>query len=228
MSGKYDPPDKARLMATFRRTPCTPELMVAAAEAQFPLKVKHVDGASRATATETGAPVAHSHTGEADKRQKRGRKPVVTAQRVQMICELLATGETERACCVRAGIGSTAWNAAKRADSTLRDRLASARDDWARLRHAQYVAALYESQVARSAGQKALKPHPTKQANMVFWYLVKRVPLNFVALPENEIAAACERFRISIETWRRQECAFGLLRKIYTKRAAIRGGESGF
>jgi hypothetical protein len=122
----------------------------------------------------------------------------------------------------------TAWNISKRVDSTLRQRIASARDDWALLRAAQYAAALYESQSARSAGQKALKPHPTKQANTVFWYLVKRVPLNFVAIPETEIAAACERFSISPETWKRQERALGLLRKIYSKRAAIRGGGSDF
>ena len=77
--------------------------------------------------------------------------------------------------------------------------------------------------MARSAGQKALKPYPTKQDNMVFWHLVKRVPLNFVAIPAAEIVQACERFGITLETWRRQELAFGLLRKVYQKRAAIRG-----
>jgi len=49
------------------------------------------------------------------------------------------------------------------------------------------------------------------------------VPLNFAAIPETEIVQACERFSISLDTWRRQERAFGLLRKVYAKRAAIRG-----
>ena len=42
---------------------------------------------------------------------KRGRKTVVTPDRVQTICELLARGESERSACLRAGIGLTAWGA---------------------------------------------------------------------------------------------------------------------
>jgi len=34
-----------------------------------------------------------------------GRKPIVTPERVQVICELLANGESETAACRRAGIG---------------------------------------------------------------------------------------------------------------------------
>jgi hypothetical protein len=40
MSGKYDPPDKAALRAQNPRTDSICEVMVAAAEAQFPPKVK--------------------------------------------------------------------------------------------------------------------------------------------------------------------------------------------
>jgi hypothetical protein len=49
------------------------------------------------------------------------------------------------------------------------------------------------------------------------------MPLNFAAIPETEIKAACEKFNLPLDTWRRQEHAFGLLKKVYTKRAAIRG-----
>ena len=64
------------------------------------------------------------------------------------------------------------------------------------------------------------QPH---QANLVVWHLTTRVPLNIVAIPEVEIVSACERFNLPLETWRRQEGAFGLLQKVYAKRAAIRG-----
>src|SRR5437868_4396884 len=37
------------------------------------------------------------------------------------------------------------------------------------------------------------------------------------------ILSACNRFNLPLETWRRQERAFGLLKKVYGKRAAIRG-----
>jgi len=46
---------------------------------------------------------------------------------------MLARGESERAACLRAGIGLTAWNAAKRNSADLRERIAPARGDWARL-----------------------------------------------------------------------------------------------
>ena len=55
------------------------------------------------------------------------------------------------------------------------------------------------------------------------WHLTTRVRLNFVAVPETEIVLACERFNVPLDTWRRQERAFGLLRKVYAKRAGIRG-----
>jgi len=53
---------------------------------------------------------------------------------VQLICGLLARRASERAAYLRAGIGLTAWNTAKRSKAELRERIASARDDWARLR----------------------------------------------------------------------------------------------
>lgn len=223
--GKYDPPNKKQLLAQFRRTPCVPELMVAAAEAQFPSKVKTDGDASCARPTnETNLISADSQAhAEGSQSRRRGRKAVVTPERVKLICDLLAHGETERGACIRAGIGSTAWSAAKRVSSTLRDRIASARDDWARLRHGQRAAALYEAQSARDANRKVLKPHPTKQANWVVWHLVARVPLNFVAISEETIIAACEHYHMHLETWQRQAAAFGLMRKVYEKRARIRG-----
>ena len=216
MIGKYDPPNKAALLAQFNRTPSTVELAVAAAEAQFPPKAKADDEASRARVSEDAS----------SQPRKRGRKPVVTPERVQMICGLLAHGESEKSACIRAGLGLTAWNTAKRSDADLRARIAEARDDWARLRHARHAAALYESQSMRAANRKALKPRPTHQAKLVAWHLTYRVPLNFAAIPETEIAQACERFNLSLETWTRQERAFGLLRKVYAKRAKIRGEQS--
>ncbi len=49
------------------------------------------------------------------------------------------------------------------------------------------------------------------------------VPLHVAAITEQKINAACQRFGISLETWRLQERAFGLMRKVYAKRATIRG-----
>ena len=214
MSGKHDPPNKAALLARFNRTPSTVELAVAAAEAQFPPKAKTDDDASRAR---VGEEESNSQP------RKRGRKPVVTPERVEIICGLIARGESEKSACIRAGIGLTAWNTAKRSDPGLRERIAGARDDWARLRHVRHAAALYESQSMRAANRKALKPRPTHQAKLVAWHLTFRVPLHFAAIPQTDINEACERFNLSLETWTRQERAFGLLKKVYTKRAKIRG-----
>ena len=54
-------------------------------------------------------------------------------------------------------------------------------------------------------------------------HLTFRVPLNFAAIPEADIMQACERFGMSLDTWQRQERAFGLLKKVYAKRAKLRG-----
>jgi hypothetical protein len=75
----------------------------------------------------------------------------------------------------------------------------------------------------RPANRKAVKPQPTFQAKLVAWHLTTRVPLNVVAIPETEIASACERFNLPLETWRRQESAFRLLKKVYSRRAQLRG-----
>lgn len=217
MSKKHDPPNKDKLMASFRRTPSTTELMVAAAEAQFPSKVESEDDASRAKQPKdcTIAPPP----------LKRGRKPIVTPERVRVICEALSNGDSESLACMRAGISLTTWNKAKRADQGLRLRIESAREEWARLRHAQRAAALYESQAMRAANRKALKPQPTYQAKLVVRHLTVRLPLHFAAIPEAEIVSACERFSIPLETWRRQERAFHLMKKVYTRRAEIRGDQ---
>lgn len=42
-------------------------------------------------------------------------------------------------------------------------------------------------------------------------------------LGQHEIVAACERVNMHLETWQRQERAFGLMRRVYAKRAALRG-----
>jgi hypothetical protein len=43
------------------------------------------------------------------------------------------------------------------------------------------------------------------------------------AIPEADIKEACERFNLPLKTWGRQEHAFGLLKKVYAKRAKLRG-----
>jgi hypothetical protein len=120
-------------------------------------------------------------------------------------------------------VGQTAWSTAKRADAGLRARIAQARDQWAQLRHARHIATLQESRAMRMANRKAIKPQPTYQAKLVAWHLTFRVPLNYAAIPETEIAQACERFNLPLETWTRQEGTFSLMRKVYAKRAKIRG-----
>jgi hypothetical protein len=75
---------------------------------------------------------------------------------------------------------------------------------------------------------KRLKPQPTRQAKLVAWHLTFRVPLNFAAIPESDIKQACERFGMSLDTWQRQKHAFGLMKKMYAKRAKLRGEQHSF
>jgi hypothetical protein len=135
-----------------------------------------------------------------------------------MICELLAHGETERSACIRAGIGLTVGmllsETAQIYASVLQRLVTNGRKSGAR-----HTAALHESQGMRAANRKAPKPRPIHQANLVVWHLRAEVRLNIVAIPETEIIQACERFNLPPETWRRQESAFGLLKKVYARRA---------
>ncbi|MGI8481788.1 MAG: hypothetical protein ACR2MF_06975 [Chthoniobacterales bacterium] len=51
-------------------------------------------------------------------------------------------------------------------------------------------------------------------------YLSTQVPMNFAAIPEQEISVACERFNLSLDIWVRQERAFGLMKKVYASHSA--------
>ena len=75
----------------------------------------------------------------------------------------------------------------------------------------------------RAASRKAQRPRPIHQANLVVWHLSTRVPINIIAIPDEDIAAACKSFDLSLETWWQQARAFGLVQKIYGKRSKIRG-----
>lgn len=219
---KHDPPNKAQLLRDNPGIGSVCELMVE--HASLSAKTPNEGDASRASLSQDADSLAHTRARAVPPySKKRGRRHAVTPERVQMICAMLADGESERAGCLRAGISETSWTTAKRNDVGLRERIASARDEWAKRRHTRHVAALYESQSARAAGRKALKPQPIRQAKWMVRYLATRVPLHFAAIPEDEITQARERCGLSLETWRRQERAFGLMRKAYEQRAKIRG-----
>lgn len=223
MSGKYDPPDKATLLKGNPHVSSTTELMVAKAQAQFSEKAKAKEEASRATERQD----PHSPAAQAQQalypNLRRGRPRAVTASRTQLILDLVSKGETEQAACSQAGISSTCWCNAKRIDATLRDRVWEARDSWAQVKHVQYVATRYQSQIARAAGRKAIPPQPTRQAKWICHYLTVTVPLNLAAIPPGEIEAACARCNLSLESWERQERTFGLMKEVYQRRAKIRG-----
>ena len=50
----------------------------------------------------------------------------------------------------------------------------------------------------------------------------------FAAIPESDIKQTCERFGMSLDTWQLQKHAFGLLKKVYAKRAKLRGEQHSF
>lgn len=92
MSGKYDPPNKAALLAQNPRIDSIVELAVAAAEAQFPPKVKADGEASRARPAEDPKLLPRAQArAVAHPNLQRGRKRVVTPERVEMICGLAFT-----------------------------------------------------------------------------------------------------------------------------------------
>jgi hypothetical protein len=84
--------------------------------------------------------------------------------------------------------------------------------------------ALEESYAMRQSFRKAKKPKPTKQDCVVKWMLV-RLPLNFVQIPDEAIRQACQRVSLDYDQWRRQDQAFGILKAVYKKRSELRGDE---
>lgn len=226
--GRYDPPNKKALLMANPRIENICQLCVESALAEKPEMVEGESNASRASLREElKLSPAHARArAMTPPIQRRGRRPAVTEEKVQLVCDRLREGDTEQAALLRAGIGHSAWAIAKQRDEALVARVVLARDQWAQTRHAQHMAARYESQLMRSARRKALRPQPTKQVRLVKWHLISRVPLNFVEIPQSEIVAACEQYSLALETWQRQEKAFGLMRIVYAKRALLRGAQT--
>ena len=229
--GKYDPPDKAALLKANPHLTSIVEVAVESALLEMPEKPHRNPDSSRATETEnakspprTQARAVSLHKqNKVPKAGKRGRKSAITPQKVDLICDRLKQGETEQLALVFAGVSSSVWYAAKQRDNDLQERVNQAREQWARTKHAKLAATLFESQWARGAERRALRPRPTKQVEMVKWALTYRVPLNVVAFSSTEIEAACQQFNLHVDTWQRQSAAFGLLPKIYRRRALLRG-----
>jgi hypothetical protein len=192
-----------------------PRPMSGNASAQLSPKVTAKIEPSRAREREKGE--------TASARARAGRKRVATPERLQSVCALIAAGQTEEGACRSCGISLTAWSTAKRASAGLREHVALAREERAKARHQQFLFARHESQLSRAAGRKALGPQPTRRAKWIVRYLATQVPLNHAAIPHEAILEACGRVSLTEDDWRRQEQAFGLLRKVYEQRAKIRG-----
>jgi hypothetical protein len=79
------------------------------------------------------------------------------------------------------------------------------------------------ARATRMSARKAKKPSLPKQANLIRWVLTTQVPLDHIQIPEEMIREACNRYRYDYEEWLRVERRYGLMRKIYDRRAQIRG-----
>ena len=218
--GKYDPPDKERIMRENLNVCYLWQVIDSYQKPQFTPFPSVEDDASREK-TEVTSTFQNQQTNS----MKRGRKTVVTNNQILFICKTISEGATEKGACLQAAISVTAWNKAKKRCPEIRSKITEARKKAAELKYKQYQLARYESQIFRLAGKKAKRPQPTHQANLVMWHLIYRVPLNFTAIPQEEIQKACEQFNYTVGQWQRQATVFGLWDKIYAKRAKIRGDE---
>jgi hypothetical protein len=79
----------------------------------------------------------------------------------------------------------------------------------------------FRSQAMRAANRKVLKHKPTYQVKLVVWRLTISYSLILAAIPDTEIAEACERFKPAARNWPWQERAFGLLNKAYSRRPRL-------
>lgn len=223
--GKYDPPGKERIYKENLSVCYLWQVLTPPPKPQFTPFPNREDDASCARAEETSNFQNQPTNQQSNNQIMKGRKPVVTTERISIISKAISEGDTERLACLKAGIGLTAWNVAKRGNPELRNKIQASKTAWKELEYKRLQIARYETQHFRLAGKKAKRPQPTHQASMVRWHLTFRVPLNYGAIPENEIKAACERFNYTVQQWQAQANAFGLWHKIYSKRAKLRGDE---
>src|SRR4051794_13473653 len=124
----------------------------------------------------------------------RGRRPTLTPERVEKILQFVAEGDTEFAAAIRAGSAPPTWYSYKRRHPSVQACVDDAKAQAAAKRYEAHKAALREAYILRAANRRprSKKSSATKQARVVLWMLIYRVPLNIPTIPEPEIRRACE------------------------------------
>src|SRR6266446_185546 len=103
--GKYDPVGKRDFLRAHPHIEYVGQLMVESAATNYPIMARKGRPASRAKETENSKPPPRTQARAMDyPNLKRGRTPVVTPAKVDLVCARLAEGESETAGCRLAGI----------------------------------------------------------------------------------------------------------------------------
>lgn len=154
---------------------------------------------------------------------KRGRKRVLTSEKIRIICDTLGEGASERAARLLGGVCAAVFYAAKRNDPAFRKAVEEARQKWAKVRYLQHRNALEASRWLRAGRRKPKRPEPIVQAKLIVSYLIHRVSLTLASISPKEEQEACTEWNLPFDAWQRQKEAFKLMQKIYKKRAELRG-----
>ncbi len=214
--GKYDPPNKEEMLKNNPGASTLGDLLRPYREIRKPLDYEDL-------AKMENLNISNQEDDASRARRKKGRKRVLTPEKIRLICKTIEEGATEKASRIKAGVSGAVFYEAKRTDVAFQQVLAEAHQRWTDLRFRRHQAALYASQSMRAAGLKAKRPTPTQQAGLVHWHLTFNVPLYFAAITREQEDEACKRFGYCLDQWDRQKEAFGLMQKIYRKRAKLRG-----
>jgi hypothetical protein len=154
-----------------------------------------------------------------------GRPTVITPENIERLLALIAQGDKETHACILAKMSYSAWAAFKRNNPQINENIEAAKTVAAVNKYQKKQTTLQESNALRQSNRKAKEPKPTHQASMVKWKLIT-LPLNIVAISDDQIREACRSVNMSYDFFMRQNSVFGIMKKVYERRTEIRGDEN--
>ena len=150
-----------------------------------------------------------------------------TDEAIDRCIAYISEGMAEGLAATRVGLLPATWSKFKREHKSVQLRVNEARMIAGEKRYRAIMKEREERESMKLSAKAAKKTPPShripKQVNLVRWVLITQVSLEYVQIPEELVRQACDRYKLDFEQWLRMERKFALMRKIYDRRARIRG-----
>jgi|ERR1700730_1968070 hypothetical protein len=150
-----------------------------------------------------------------------------TDEAIDRCVAYISEGMAEGLAATRAGMRPATWSKFKLRHKSVQPRVNEARMIAGEKRYRAIMKEREERESMKLSAKAAKKTPPShripKQVNLVRWVLTTQVSLEYVQIPEELVRQACDRYKLDYEQWLRMERKHSLMRKIYDRRARIRG-----